>query len=159
MSHLNTRRRARALGLRCLRVVRRHYFSVLSGGVLGAALILAVTSSSFSVKQPAIAQSGQPEPGLIQSTVAAGAIPPTGSAVSPRVLIYYLISAGEQRQEMEAAIWNHAAAVSIQPRVQTLRDFVLIPSEEAEREIFQHLRQAIAIGEYDGYRVQVVDLR
>ena len=162
MTSLRTRRRARALGLRCLRVARKHHFSLVSLAILGATLTITLTSSSFEI------QGNAPSAAAALSATAslpvaspAPAQPASTSDVEPRSVVYYFVSSQQQIDDMHQALHRDLvdeALVDYKPLHNVTRVFILVGDHRDEGDALELLRQQALIPA-DGYVVRVVDLR
>jgi hypothetical protein len=161
MTSLRIRRRARALCLRGLRVVRRHHFSLLSLAILGATLTIALTSSSFEIQgnAPSEAAALPPAP---QSTTTAGFTQPVSTAdPETRSVVYYFVSSQDQINDMHQALHRDLvddALVGYKALHNVTRVFILVEDYRDEGDALELIRQQ-ALMPMDGFTVQMVDLR
>ena len=92
------RRSLRLLCLRALLILRHHYFSFLTAGVLGAVGLIAVTSASFEQKSPPVTPVAQRDDSRWVSTEK------LAFSTRGRYVIYYLVDSDEQARDMQRAM-------------------------------------------------------
>lgn len=88
----------RLLCLRALSILRHHYFSFVTAGVLGSIGFVAVTSTSFEDK------SEPGPPAARQDDVQWGAVEKRSFATRGRSVIYYLVDSDEQASDIQRAL-------------------------------------------------------
>ena len=157
------RRLARASGLRCLRVVRRHHFSMLSAGVLAGALAVALTSSAFDVDEPAAANQA-PAAGNTRPGPALSAPPRLRMPESPRsrLVVYYVIDSEAQRRGIETAVQADVTFQDLQSlagQPVTYRDFLWARDRDEEIAALDFLNELAVLAQQQDYQFRVVDLR
>jgi hypothetical protein len=160
MTSLRTRRRARVLCLRGLRVLRKHYFSLISLAILGATLTIALTSSSFELQgnapsEAAALPSSPPQPTTGRTQ------PLSTSDPEPRSVVYYFVSSQKQINDMHQALHRDLvddALVGYRALHNVTRVFILVEDYRDEADALELIRQQ-ATSPRDGYVVQMVDLR
>lgn len=163
MRRLRTRRLARLAAIRCLRTVRRHHFSMLSVGVLGATLAVALTSSSFELA------SERRTEGVVSEAVEASSSAPaqsgfvaTSTEARPRVVVYYVIDSEEQRRAIQAAVQadvNHFTQQNPASLPQIYRDFIWARDAGEESQARDFIYDLSILAETQDYQFKVVDLR
>ncbi len=98
MSSPRLRRRVRVLTGRGLRLLRTHFFSFVSAGIIGGLFVYAMTSSNFSVDKAPAAQSAQ-------STARVRATSTTPLIYArPASIVYYIVDSKEQRDAIISAM-------------------------------------------------------
>ena len=102
MSSPRLRRRVRVLTGRGLRLLRTHFFSFVSAGIIGGVFVYAMTSSSFSVDKA---------PAVHSAAVAAPVLPTAIPSIyaRPANIVYYIVKSDEQRQAILAAMRSDQA--------------------------------------------------
>ena len=88
--------RLRSLLAAALRVLRHHYFTFITAGVLGGIVFVAMTSSSFSDREPDSSSSSRTE--------SIWPKPAPGFTPRGRAMIYYIVESNEQASTMERAL-------------------------------------------------------
>ena len=102
MSSPRLRRRVRVFTGRGLRLLRTHFFSFVSAGIIGGVFLYAMTSSSFSVDNP---------PAVHSAAVVATAFPTAVPSIyaRPASIVYYIVRSDVQRQAILAAMRSDQA--------------------------------------------------
>jgi hypothetical protein len=157
-----TRRRARALCLRSLRIVRHHYFSLLSAGVLGVTLVAALTSGSFELQDDASSAAAEPTPSL-QPTANLGPVPSGATPVTAaHTVVYYFVDSQEQLNSLYGALHRDLvdeALVDYKPLHEVTRVFMLVEDHPDEEEALELIREQSRHPPNNGTVIQFVDLR
>ena len=160
MIRLRTRRRARLLVQRGLRVARRHYLSVVSAGVVGAALAVVLTSSSFQLpadapSEAAVLLADTPRPAATIAPLQPTPVP------GPRSVVYYFVDSQETLNGLYAALHRDLvdeALIDYKPLHDVTRIFVLIEDHRDEAEALELIRQQTQLP-LDDTIVRLVDMR
>jgi hypothetical protein len=147
------------MGLRGLRVVRKHHLSALSGAILIGALAVALTSPGFEIADSTTAEqaSAAPEPAL--------PLPALGNAPAPvyeeRWLVYFIVESVEQIRLLNATMRSDAFFIAEQglpPMRTTFVDYLLFNTPEEEAWGARFLNQMAEVAFFEGYNLQIVDL-
>ena len=96
MNSPRLRRRVRVLTGRGRRLLRLHFFSFVSSGIIGGAFVYAMTSSNFSVDRAPAAHSA--------ASAAPGATPMPIIFARPASIVYYIVDSKEQRDAIISAM-------------------------------------------------------
>ena len=135
---------------------------MLSAGVLGGALAVALTSASFDMPDRTSAQAGGP---AVQHPLTAALAPASthrAETMSPRVFVFYVVDSPTRQNEIEMALQSDTSfhgQNNFQPRILTFHDFLLVQTPEEEAETMEFLRDMVDVGPMEGFHVRVVDLR
>jgi len=145
--------RLRSLLAAALRVLGHHYFTFITAGVLGGIAFVAMTSSSFSDREPDSSSSSRME--------SIWPKPAPGFTPRGRAMIYYIVESNEQASTMERALRSD---VTYSEMNGTRHDFGRViylnprtPMEEAN--VAALLNDVVASAPHGGYVVTIIDLR
>ncbi|HEX5370786.1 MAG TPA: hypothetical protein VFY10_15365 [Dehalococcoidia bacterium] len=155
MTSSRLRRRVRALTGRGLRLLRTHFFSFISAGVIGGIFVYAMTSSSFS------AGNVSPAPPVairVRPTVArAAAVPFT----RPAIIVYYIVRSKEQRDEILAAMQGdqlfRAVAGNFSGPDEV--DFFIASTPEEDLQVAGLVSNALDVARQNSVGLRVIDIR
>ena len=155
------KRRFKRSSLIALRIARRHYMSLVSLGILGLALALAMTHSPFDVGAPAASAPVEDTAPITPATLTTAAVqaPP---ADLPRSVVYYFIDSEAARRDLEMALHRDLADETLRnyaPLHSVSHVFVMVEDARDEAEALEFLRQLAISPPRDGTTVRVVDLR
>jgi hypothetical protein len=162
--NLRHRRRLRILGLRALRIARRHYVSLVSAAVLAVAATVALTSASFEL--PSTEGGAAPPPAqeqALQLPAAAPTATPTATAAStrlPRQVLVYLVS---DRAEGDRLILTHNRLVwdnvIVEPFQDVIVRYLIAGTPETEATAIGSLNYFIEIAQLHDDDLRIIDLR
>ena len=158
------RRRLRVLGLHGLRLLRRHYVTLMSAIILAVTGALALTSTSFE-----IAKGNQEGTAQAATTLLPPSPAPQDSRASPalpvrqrRLVIVYLVEDDDQKRKASdtfgGLIWDNHLETGGQDRVID-RQYVLAGTPEAESTAIRLLNYYLEIAAARQFDLRVVDLR
>ena len=132
---------------------------MVSAGVLGAVLTVALTSSSFELEggSPPVA-AAVPETNFQPSPTTTATVPQVSPTPEPRSVVYYFVDSQEKIDELQHALHRDLvdeALVNYKPLHNVTRIFILIQDHRDEGDALELLRQR----PNDGTIVRAVDLR
>lgn len=166
-SRCRLKRHARRIGLRGLRVVRRHYFSLASAAILGAALALTLSHSGIEPTRAAApsteSTAGTPTRPATPAGQATAAAPSPTPVPPSRLLVYYVVASEEEKDILELAIRSHAldqahrGTLNLEPP--TFRYFLIVRDPHEEAQAIMYLDDLAVLAQTEGYRLLVVDAR
>ena len=147
--------RFRSLLAAVLRVLRHHYFTFVTAGVLSGIVVVIATSSSFNDRE----QASGTETGAAQSL---WPTPTQGPfATRGRSLIYYIVESNEQAITMERAMRSDVTYSEMNGSRQDFGRVIYLnprtPMDEANVALL--LNDAVALAPHGGYVVTIIDLR
>src|SRR5690606_3409391 len=99
-----SRRRLRWLALLSLRVVRRHYLTLVSALVLVAAGVVALTDAGLAVDGGVAARTDTGVASAPETPAPAATVAPPDRSGGPHTVVYYMLKSELQRSEFEMAI-------------------------------------------------------
>jgi hypothetical protein len=162
MTRSRARRRVLAMSLRALRLARQHYFSMLSAGVLGAALVVALTSSSLEVSGGATARPAV-APFTPWPTATPGVMPAkVPAAPELHLLVYYLVDSQAARDQLlmahqsDVTYWGQREMLSTAGEMHEVL-VVKNPEEEAAAMVF--MDDLWKLAQVEDFALHFVDLR
>jgi hypothetical protein len=145
---------AHAICTRALIVVRHHYFSLLTAGVLGGVALVAITSPSFEDPTPSAENAQEDEARWA----------PTGKrtfATQGRSLVYYIVDSDEQAVSLDRALRSDMVSSEM---AGGRHDFGVVyylqprtPREEAD--VARLLNLVVESAPNAGFIVKIIDLR
>ena len=152
MSSARLRRRVRVFTGRGLRLLRTHFFSLLSAVVIGVAFFYAMTSSSFTSgtapAAPPVAAAGTARPmPLIYAR--------------PASIIYYIVSSEEQRQAIIGAMQSDQAfraAVNSSSNPDEVGFFISTNAED-DSNISGLVENMLETARQNGIGLRIIDIR
>ena len=159
---LRHRRRLRALGLRALRLIRRHYVSMISAVVLSVAGGVALTSASFELPDttPEAGAGAAPAAILADAAVRASPAPLVRPARQRRQAIIYLVmdeTQGDHLVETHSnLIWDNHMTEDYQSLAV---DYLVANSPETESDAIRELNYYIEMAAMRHVDLRVIDLR
>ena len=138
-----------------LHILRHHYFTFVTAGILSGIVVVTATSSSFNDR----AQAPGTETGAAQSL---WPTPTQGPfATRGRSLIYYIVESNEQAATMERAMRSDVTYSEMNGTRQDFGRVIYLnprtPMEEANVALL--LNDAVALAPHGGYIVTIIDLR
>jgi hypothetical protein len=162
-SRCRIKRHARRLGLRSLRVVRRHYFSLLSAAVLGVALMLTLSHSGIDSTRAEAPVTPEPPAPAVRTAPSSSPTPTPAPEPPSRLLVYYVVDSEEQKQVLELAILSHtldqAQRGTLGLAAPTFRYFLIARNADEEAQAIIFLDDLATMAPNEGYALRVVDAR
>jgi hypothetical protein len=158
-THGRTRRwRAQLWWRRGLRTVRRHYGSLITVGVLGVALAVALTSSSFTSGGSQAGEEAAPPASKIQLTP--GYQRNIAAAPGPRVT-YYLYEDEQERAILTDILrrdFTNMRRMGLPNYIGEVH-FLRVSTDLDEAYLSYLYNEVVALAKADGLTVNIVDLR
>jgi hypothetical protein len=150
--------RAQRWWLRGVRIVRRHYGSMITVGVLGVALAVALTSSSFG--GAASPDGGEPVPPASKIQLSPGYRTAITAAPEPRVT-YYLYEDERERELLTDILrrdFTNMTRMGLPNYIGEVH-FLKVSTDLEEDYLSFLLSEVVALAKADGLTVNIVDLR
>ncbi len=147
------RRLPRVVGLRALRVARRHHFSILTAAVLIGALAVVLTNAGFT--RPATA------PSVPAAAVLDAAPSLSLPSTDQDLLIYYIVDSLDEIDGIRNAMrgdMSYLQEQGLPPLEHTGVYFLLFQTPEEEAQGARLLTQIAEMAPLEGFNLQVVDL-
>jgi hypothetical protein len=147
------RRRLRVLRGRGLHLLRSHYFSFISGGVIGGIFVFAMTSSSFS---------GSDHEGIPPSAASAAR---SGSVANfrtrPASIVYYIVDSIAQRDAIVNAIQSDQTyrAPTIARNGPDEFDFFIASNADEDAIVAGLVSNALDVARQNGIGLRIIDVR
>ena len=160
------RRTAKSFALRGLRLLRHHYLTLFSTGIIATLAVVALRSDAFQssgrpVELPAILRNPPPGEDIGMQFTQSILWSPPSAELGLRSVVYYLYETEEQRLIMELGLrdLSRARFKLDEGGPEDTNVFVRIATPDEEAAASEELERAEELARLQGFTFEVVDLR